>query len=313
MRIKIFLFHRVHPKRDALWDPIDPAHFDWLISSLKKKYTLVTLEDAVLEGIASSAEKRNRNDARAAVVFDDGYKDFQDYALPVLKKYNCPASMYVVTNSVETGLPPWTYILDEQLFHTKKMKLDLRGSEVAGYEKEFVFASTEERVAFARKLKLHLKSIPNSKRVAVCKLINEQFNDVELPKNLMMNWNELKQISAEGIEIGSHSVTHPLLAKMETEEEILFELKQSKEIIQHQLGFAPKTISYPIGSFDERVMKIAKQLDYKMGLAVQHKTFDSEKQNQFAIPRVELYNESKLKTSLRMNGVLQKVKSLLGK
>ena len=119
MTIKIFLFHRVSPQRDILWDPIAPEKFDQIIRFISKNYEVVQLEKAILE------PPRKTDKPFAAFVFDDGYRDFILYALPILKKYNCPTSMYVVTDCIEQQLPPWTYILDYHFIHSKILKLQL--------------------------------------------------------------------------------------------------------------------------------------------------------------------------------------------
>jgi hypothetical protein len=72
----------------------------------------------------------------------------------------------------------------------------------------------------------------------------------------------------------------------------------------------PLAISYPIGSFDERVTRLATQAGYKYGLAVEQKFYRYQQDGLMAIPRVELYQEPWWKVSLRLNGVYQKAKQL---
>jgi len=65
-----------------------------------------------------------------------------------------------------------------------------------------------------------------------------------------MTWNEVRQLSKEGIIFGSHTVTHPQLSNL-TEAEIEYEIKHSKEIIEDNLGSAIDTFSYPYKFPDE--------------------------------------------------------------
>ena len=308
MELKTFLFHRVHPQRDPMWDPIDPLHFDFIIKTLSEQFELVQFEKFML-----GDHKQQTNKPLASVVFDDGYKDFIEYALPVLKKYNCPASMYIVTNCINNQLPPWTYILDEQLYHTQKLVLDFSSTMIAGLNKKFVFKNVEERMEFGRKLKIRLKQIPNNLRLHICKLVSEQFDDVIISDSLMMTWEELKQISEEGVEIGSHSKSHPLLAKIESEFDLKEELEDAYKEISLHLGKPPISISYPVGSYNQHVMEIASQVGYKLGLAVLQRSFRVSKVQMMGIPRIELYNESVFKTKLRMSGKLEQIKKLIGR
>src|SRR5260221_13716476 len=118
-------------------------------------------------------------------------------------------------------------------------------------------------------IKPWMKTLPNDQRLWVM----EQFgkNDKTAPKNLMMNWDDVRQLRDAGFAIGSHSHTHPMLANLVTEKDIEKELVTSAQRLESHLGFRPKTISYPIGSWDEREIKAAKNAGYRYGLAVEQK------------------------------------------
>jgi peptidoglycan/xylan/chitin deacetylase (PgdA/CDA1 family) len=125
-----------------------------------------------------------------------------------------------------------------------------------------------------------------------------------------MSWEDIRLLQQAGFYIGSHSHTHPMLAALEDEKEIKEELSRSAAIITQELGKAPLTISYPIGSFDDRVIRLAGEVGYRFGLAVEQKFFHYGQDPIMTIPRVELYQESWWKLGLRMNGVYQKAKQL---
>jgi peptidoglycan/xylan/chitin deacetylase (PgdA/CDA1 family) len=297
--MKIFLFHRVSPERDPLWDPIAPEKFDAIIRFISKNYDVVQLETAILQEKQVKTSKQ-----QAAIVFDDGYKDFILYALPILKKHNCPCSMYVITDCVETQLPPWTYILDYHFIYSRNLKLNLDTELLPASLKETMFSNDDSRIEFAKELKPFLKTVSNKIRVHLYEQVVKSLNDVQPPAHLMMNWNELKEIKNEGVEIGSHTKSHPLLNKLGQEMEIVYELKESGTLIEKQLGSFPRAISYPIGGYNDLVKKLSAETGYKMGLAVNQQSYQDGSQDVFAIPRIELYNESMFKTRLRISGIV---------
>lgn len=141
--------------------------------------------------------------------------------------------------------------------------------------------------------------------------IKRKLKGIAFPRDLMMNWENVRQLNIAGFYIGSHTHSHPMLASIINEDEIENELRQSACIINEQLGYRPTTISYPIGSWDERVVRIAKNVGYKLGLVVEQRQYDSEQDDKLLIPRIELYNESWWKTKLRMNGIYQSIKRLV--
>src|SRR6478672_9030877 len=103
VKVKNFLFHRVNPIRDELWDPMDVDKFEQCVRYLSKNYIILSLEEACNEEFAPFSGK-----PIATISFDDGYHDNIEYAAPILQKYYCPASFYIVTDCIDKGRMVWT-------------------------------------------------------------------------------------------------------------------------------------------------------------------------------------------------------------
>jgi len=303
----VLLFHRVLPQRDALWDPIDPALFSKTIKFIGKNFHVISLNELLFERPLSSKPL-------AAITFDDGYRDFIDYAAPVLDKEKQNASMFVVTDCIDNGLPTWTYIVDTLFANTQKNEWN--NYNMDEFPEEFrktTWATKEERVNYCRKFKQHLKWIPSIKREDVIKCLFANFNDVDIPADTMMNWDEVKQISSAGFDIGSHSVSHPSLSTIADEQSISYELTRSAERIKEKTGISSKVFSYPLGSYDDRTKRLCREAGYKASLAVDKMMYDPTMHDLYAVPRIELYSESWLKTRLRINGTESLFKQFLKK
>lgn len=307
MIIRNFLFHRVHPEHDALWPPMHPTLFEKIIVHLKKNYELITLENW--------AEQKNTfksNKKIATIGFDDGFKDNLEYAAPILQKHKVPASFYVVSNCINQNIPTWTYQLDYSFQHTKKLNWNCPENVLPSTLMISKWDSKNEQLNYAAKLKAQMKNLPNVSRLLVLERIKNSFIDVELPK-LMMNWQDVNQLIQAGFEIGSHTHTHPILSSLSSEGDIRQELEVSKTCIERQTGKQCKTLSYPNGKFDQRVIDQAIKTGYTIGLATGQTFFNTSASNHFSIPRTELYQENFLKTTLRISGVLEKVKNIIRK
>ena len=304
MNIKVFLFHRISPHIDPVWPPITPARFDKIVRYLKNNFEIVPLEETVLGNYSPTTSKK-----LCAITFDDGYKDFVEYAMPILKKYNAPASMYVITDCVDTNLPPWTFIFNHLLLNTKNSGLEIDSEKVPHNIRKIKWKTSKIKVAYINFISHVLKRISDDDREDVLQQIRDQIKDVENPYGLMMNWDEIRLIKNEGIEIGSHSANHPILSKDLHLDSVRYELKRSGEEIQKETGKFPLTISYPFGIYNNEAKEMAKEIGYKMGVTVFPKQY-STKNDQFEIPRIELYNEPFFKSRLRMNGQLQALKNL---
>jgi peptidoglycan/xylan/chitin deacetylase (PgdA/CDA1 family) len=287
-----------------MWDPMDVQLFDKCIQYISKKFEVVLLEDLITSG----AYKTNKK--FATILFDDGYKDNLEFAAPILAKYNCKASFYVVTNSIDHNVVTWTHIMEHSFQHTNISDINFQFYFLPDSLKVTTLDTQTARIDYLNKLKPFAKTITHEQRLELLQAIQDKFTDVELPQ-LMMNWDEVRQLKNAGHYIGSHTVTHCMLGTMSNEDEILNELTASANRIKEELGYFPVSISYPVGSYNHTTVALSKKAGYTMGLAVKQTTFDPQLDDIFEIPRIELYNESWFKTKLRILNVLEKFKTLI--
>lgn len=300
-----FLFHRVNPNRDILWDPMSVELFDKCIQYISKNYDVVRFED-----LAFTPKYTQHSKKIATIMFDDGYKDNIEYAAPILKKYNVKASFYVVTDCIDHNTPTWTHILEHLFQFTSVQALRMDFDFLPPHLQISHLESSDDRIAYVSKLKPFLKTVSHDQRQQALDRIVATYTDTELP-NLMMNWDDLRTLHKEGHFIGSHTVTHGMLGTMNDEAEILHELAQSAKRIEAELGYFPQTISYPVGSYNQKTIELSKQVGYKIGLAVKQNVHNPNKDDIFEVSRIELYNEPWWKTRLRITNTLEKIKSLI--
>jgi len=82
----------------------------------------------------------------------------------------------------------------------------------------------------------------------------------------VMTWDEIAALAAEGVEIGSHSATHPDFGKIAVDQ-ITDELEGSRETLKARLGDAPKTLAIPLGqsmNWTPTAHAIAKKAGYEV-------------------------------------------------
>ena len=149
-----FLFHRVNPKRDALWDPMDVPLFERCIKYISKNFDVRLAEDIYINGLKNTSPKKV-----ATIMFDDGYKDNFEFAAPILKKYGCKASFYIVTNCIEQNIPTWTHVLEYYFSNTKQVQFNFNFDFIPEELNIQGLKSKEERIAYVKKLKPMLKKM----------------------------------------------------------------------------------------------------------------------------------------------------------
>lgn len=108
--IRVFSFHRVADKKENKAYTTQVDIFERCIKYISKKYTVKTIEECLATPGKANAHQANR--PLASITFDDGFKDNIKYALPILEKYKCPASFYIVTGCIDNDLPTWPHLYD---------------------------------------------------------------------------------------------------------------------------------------------------------------------------------------------------------
>jgi peptidoglycan/xylan/chitin deacetylase (PgdA/CDA1 family) len=82
-----------------------------------------------------------------------------------------------------------------------------------------------------------------------------------------MDWDDLEYMVAEGMTVGSHTVSHPADLTAVDSSRLVRELEDSRAAIAQRLGLAPEALSYPCGHFDERVIAAARAAGYVLAVS----------------------------------------------
>ncbi len=257
-RFQILLYHRVQPRNDPLSiHTVEAEYFERQIRILADCFRLITLPQLV-EEVRGGALQPNT----VCITFDDGYRDNYVYAYPILKKYGVPATIFLASGVIGSKARLWHDRVLGTLRITKVSRLNWPRQS----QKLWRLDLREERVHFALWMLNTLKRQPPASRdgeiaalMAAC-----QVTAADLPGNEMLSWHEVKEMHRHGFAFGAHTVTHPILSTL-NEGEIVFEVSESKRMIEQQLGDKVKIFAYPngqAGDFDYRAKKILQSLGY---------------------------------------------------
>lgn len=283
---RIFMYHRFCENLNKKTGMVDSAAFEWQLKQLLKGWQVITLS----EFMKSRLNGAEHTSYVVVLTIDDGYDDFYEAAFPLLKRYKLPATIFVTVNFVDGG---WIWL--------DRIKFTLRRTKYKKYN--FVF----EGKTFALDLKAGEKEALEEKLIEYCmkldnrkklKLIAKLERDLEVelppspPKEFRaITWEQLSELGNEGIEIGSHTLTHPILSRMR-EEELRDEFIGSKSRIEEKLGNNIASFCYPNGmpgDFNEEVCKGIKEAGYDgavVAYSAIHENFDPYK-----IPRTGISDD----------------------
>lgn len=305
--VRNFIFHRVLPNIGDSKLAIGLKHFEKCINHISAKYNVILVED--LEKNFFNNDKRK---PFATLSFDDGYKDNLEYATPVLEKYNCKASFYIVSKCVEDQKPIWIHELEYYFERTHVLKIDLQFDFLPDDLKIAKLPqSLSRRMLYFRNLKKWLIKTTMAQKEMVYKSICNNLNDVEIDR-MVMNWEELSQLRSAGHYIGAHSHTHTSLTSIINDDELKREFEEPQRLFKEKLGFLPVSFAYPFGFCNSRVKLMAKKTGYQLGLAAQwHQVYDVNKHDSFEIPRIALSNEPWWITKMRISNKIEIIKNAI--
>jgi peptidoglycan/xylan/chitin deacetylase (PgdA/CDA1 family) len=113
------------------------------------------------------------------------------------------------------------------------------------------------------------------------------FWDADEPQVRLMTNEQIREMSAAGIEFGSHTVTHPNLSQCSPEQTRL-ELTESKQMIEQLTGKKIISLAYPYGAVNEIIKPIAAETGYKFGIATNSGPFKFY-EDLFEIRRIQIF------------------------
>ena len=290
----ILMYHRVLDKHNPQFEytqeglRVTPHTFEQQVKTLKSDYELISL--STLCGWLISDQPVP---ARTAVItFDDGWADNYEFAFPILRKHGVPATIFVSTDFIESERVFWfqrAAVIQKQGALSKPDVVTIleriiqNNAGVNGIEKidpVRLGDAFQDVDSFLEQLKV----LPPE----IIDLILDEFAgvvDVDWSADkYTLTWEQIREMQESGIEFGSHACSHRILPQL-TRDEIYRELSVSRSIMEQKLGRTVDLLAYPNGSYDDRVISVARDAGYRAALAVQPAEIGG-RADLFALPRM---------------------------
>ncbi|HKU15950.1 MAG TPA: polysaccharide deacetylase family protein [Steroidobacteraceae bacterium] len=236
-RLLIFTFHRVLAEPDPLLpDEPDARFFAQQMDWVRDYCCVLPLPEAVRRLADGSLPER-----AACITFDDGYANNYDVALPILKARNLPATIFIAVDAVRRGIM-WNDFAIEAL---RRARPDADLSELGLPPGALAGAGASRAAAITSALE-HLKYQPPGERWDRAQELFARMTGGASPPRLMMTDETVAKLTREGIDVGAHTVNHPILTAIPAAE-ARTEIEGSRRWVADVTGVAPKSFAYPNG------------------------------------------------------------------
>ena len=291
-RLSVLIFHRVLPLQDPLFpDEMHARRFDELCGWLKQWFNLLPLDAAVRHLKAGSLPAR-----AACITFDDGYADNHHVAMPILRSHGLTATFFIATGFLDGGRM-WNDTIIESVRACIEPVLDLSSLGLGRH----ALASINERRAAIGTLVNQVKYRPIQERITITEQMARLVN-TPLPANLMMTSQEVKAMRHAGMQIGAHTITHPILGGL-GDAQARDEIQGSKRFLEQLLGERVGLFAYPNGKpaedYTPQSVNVVRSLDFDAAVSTAWGTTGAG-DDLFQMRRFTPWDQSRLRFGIRL-------------
>ncbi len=288
-RAIVLMYHRISEPDIDPWElAVSPSNFEQQLQLLKRNFKLCSIPD-----IVTNLQKARIRENCVALTFDDGYLDNFVNAMPLLEKYNIPATFFIPTGKLDEQKKFWWDRLADLIMRTAKLPSTFN---INFGEQSFSFSIKGEtflndainqahsrwvipadpptkRSTLFQKLWQMMQPLPPQEIDGLLNLIEAwagKNNVPEDPQLVIMTKDQLKLLAGKNLfNIGLHTVNHMALSyhsKEIQEREILQNQKHLKQIINKTVT----TIAYPYGEYNNETLLVAEKLGLQAGFTVEY-------------------------------------------
>lgn len=247
------------PVRDAYSLCVTPQHFAEQLEVLSQVGQVISLRE-----LARRLQESHTPERGVVLTFDDGYADVLHHAKPLLERYQTPATVFVTTGYL--GREFWWDTLERGLLSVATLpeQLSLQGGDgsfewVAGDARPNAVPGSRQPLIQSVHRSLLLLSPAEREKAMVQLWARLGMAPEGDPGRRALTSDELLKLAAgDLIDVGAHTVTHPVLARLPIPAQ-RSEIEDSMAQLEKILGGPVTSFSYPNGSSSRETLRIVRE------------------------------------------------------
>lgn len=224
---RILMYHNFCADGEALPDHVSVGLLRCQLQYLDRYFHVISLSQL----LAQLRSGRSFDSNTVALTIDDGRHNCYEHLFPLLRQFRMPATFFVVSDFVRGNGWIWT---DKILWLAERRK---RPEFLSRQRIDAYFAMLNRLRPEVRDAHIEALALTMSARIP--------FNP--RPRYAPCTWDQLREMADSGlVEVGSHTVTHPILSSL-TDEESWQELSTSRDHLEQGLGGKVTSFCFPNG------------------------------------------------------------------
>jgi peptidoglycan/xylan/chitin deacetylase (PgdA/CDA1 family) len=240
-----------------------PEMFAWQMDYAAARFNVVAL-DRFVSWLVGGTDLPSRP---LLITFDDGYADNFTHALPVLTQRRLPAVLFLTTGFIDQRTPFYWDLVAYCFAHTPSTRLSLPGVG------EWTWDDDAGRTRCLRALVSHMKQLTDADKSRLAAELPDLLG-VKVPvgtfDGMPMNWDQVRQMEANGVAIGGHTRSHAILTRISVEQ-AKEEIVSSTSRLETEIGKPVLAFAYPNGletDFTTEHEKLLAQLGYRTAFSL---------------------------------------------
>jgi peptidoglycan/xylan/chitin deacetylase (PgdA/CDA1 family) len=287
----VLIYHRVTNVADPMM-PSEPdaRRFAAQMSLLADNFIVLPLREGVQRLRAGTLPAR-----AVCITFDDGYANNFTVAMPILQSRGLTATVFVAPAFLNGGC-----MFNDTVYEAIRQapaQVDLRSHGLDQY----ALSDAAARINAAQSIILKLKHLPPAERRSRAHALAEHVG-ARVPADLMMTDEQVARMSASGIEIGAHTMTHPILAAIDAAA-ARTEINASKERLQEITGTPVRSFAYPNGKpgqdYHHEHVALAREAGFELAVSTTWGAATAAA-DPLQIPRIAPWDQSALRYAARL-------------
>lgn len=237
--LRILMYHR--------FSAADVPALERQCAHLRRYYAPLSMPQVI--GMVNRGEPLPGN--AAVITVDDGHRDFLLHGWPVLRKYEIPATVYLISGFVDDELWPWFDRVLWMFANTPvpSVELNLDGRPVV-----LDLTDPRRRADIGQHVANALADLPSDLHAQTMAELPDRLR-VSVPAKApsefaSLSWDDARALAREKVDFGGHTVTHPILSRI-PEDQVIWEVSHSKARIEQELGGEVVSFCYPNGYPDD--------------------------------------------------------------
>jgi peptidoglycan/xylan/chitin deacetylase (PgdA/CDA1 family) len=250
----VLIYHRVLAQPDPMFQgDVEAGRFAAHMELLATCFNPLPLSEA-LERLQS----RSLPPRAVSVTFDDGYADNLELAAPIMRRSGVRGTVFIATGYLDGGLMFNDAVIEAM--RQAPVRLDLSDLGFGVLE----LPDMDCRRTSSERLIGELKYREPQQRRALAMEILERAGGA-WPRGLMLTRAQVRELRDAGVEIGAHTETHPILARIDPTA-ARDDMAKCKQELEATLGEPLKLFAYPNGrpgrDYDGRHVAMVRDLGF---------------------------------------------------